>query len=233
MRGRILAGLAAIACVAALAVAPIGAAGPPVATYEVTIENLTGGQPYTPPIIATHRAATDIFTVGQPASLEIKEIAENGNLGPMLALLGSDKHVYDTAVAAGPLLFGGSVTLTVTAAKGANFLSFASMLICTNDGFAGVDSLRLPKAVGDEVVVSTAGYDAGTEINTEDYKDIVPPCQSIHGVNVEDGTGTSNPLLAENGVIHHHPGIQGGNDLTRMVHGWANPVTEVTVERVS
>ncbi len=233
MTGRILAGLAAIACVAALTVAPVGAAEPPIATYEVTIENLTGGQPYTPPIIATHRAATDIFTVGQPASFEIKEIAENGNLGPMMTALGSDKHVFDTAVVAGPLLFGGSVTLTVTAAKGANFLSFASMLICTNDGFTGVDSLRLPKDVGDEIAVSTAGYDAGTERNTEDYKDIVPPCQGLHGVMVEPGTDVSNPALTEGGVIHHHPGIQGGVDLTAATHGWSNPVAEVTVERVS
>ncbi|CAN5123677.1 spondin domain-containing protein [soil metagenome] len=233
MTGRILAGLAALTCLGILAVGPAGASGPPVATYEVTIENLTDGQPYTPPFVATHRAATDIFTVGQSASFEIKEIAENGNLGPMLTLLGSDKHVFDTTVAGGPLLFGGSVTLTVTAAKGANFLSFASMLICTNDGFTGVDSLRLPKDVGEQVVVSSAAYDAGTEINTEDYADIVPPCQSIHGVDVEPGTGASNPALAEGGVIHHHPGIRGGNDLTRMVHGWANPVAEVTVERVS
>jgi len=233
MTGRILAGLAAIACVAALAVAPVGAAEPPIRTYEVTIENLTGGQPYTPPLIATHRAATDIFTVGQPASFEIKEIAENGNIGPMMTLLGSDKHVFDTAVAAGPLLFGGSVTLTISAAKGANFLSFASMLICTNDGFTGVDSLRLPKAVDDEVVVTTAGYDAGTERNTEDYKDIVPPCQGLHGVMVEPGTDMSNPALAEGGVIHHHPGIRGGVDLTVATHGWSNAVAEVTVERVS
>ncbi len=235
MTGRILAGLVAMACVGALAVAPAGASAPPVATYEVTIENLTTGQPYTPPIIATHRAATDIFTVGQPASFEIKEIAENGNLGPMMTLLGSDKHVFDTEVALGPLLFGGSVTLTVTGAKGANFLSFASMLICTNDGFTGVDSLRLPKDIGEQVAVTTNGYDAGTEANTENYADIVPPCQGLHGVNVEPGTGMSNyPALAEDGVIHHHAGIQGGvDDLTLMTHGWSDPVAEVTVERVS
>ncbi len=236
MTGRILAGLAALACVGALAVAPAGASGPPVATYEVTIENLTTGQPYTPPIIATHRAATDIFTVGQSASFEIKEIAENGNLGPMMTLLGSDKHVFDTEVALGPLLFGGSVTLTVTGAKGANFLLFASMLICTNDGFTGIDSLRLPKEIGEEVVVTTNGYDAGTEDNTEKYADIVPPCQSLHGIlPVGPATGTSNPALAEEGgVIHHHDGIQGGvADLTRRTHGWSDPVAEVTVERVS
>ncbi len=97
MTGRILAGLVATACVGALAVAPAGASGPPVATYAVTIENLTDGQPFTPPVIATHRAATGMFTVGQPASFALKQIAENGDLGPMIDLLGSDKHVFDSA----------------------------------------------------------------------------------------------------------------------------------------
>jgi hypothetical protein len=218
------------------------AAEAPVATYEVTIETLTTGQPLTPPVVATHRASTGIFTVGQPASFALKEIAENGNLGPMTAQLAADQHVSDSDAATAPLvpnglpgsaMFGDSVTLTVTASEGAKFLSFASMLICTNDGFTGVDSLRLPKDIGDAAVVRSAGYDAGTEQNTEDFADIVPPCQGLVGVSSgEPGTGTSNPALAEGGVIHHHPGITGGADLVPAVHGWTDPVAEITVERV-
>jgi hypothetical protein len=225
-------------------VAPVSsaAAEAPVATYEVTIDNLTAGQPMTPPVVATHRAATGIFTVGQPASFALKEIAENGNLAPMIAQLGADKHVSDSVAAAAPLvpaglpgsaMFGESVTLTLTASKGAKFLSFASMLVCTNDGFTGVNSLRLPKDVGDRVVVHSAGYDAGTEVNTEDFADIVAHCQEFVGVSSGDpGTSTSNPALAEGGVIHHHPGIAGGADLVPAIHGWTDPVAEITVERV-
>jgi hypothetical protein len=161
----------------------------------------------------------------------------------MIAALAGDKHVSDSVAAAAPLvpdglpgsaMFGDSVTLTVTASKGAKFLSFASMLVCTNDGFTGVDSLRLPKDVGDAVTVRSAGYDAGTERNTEDFADIVPPCQGLVGVTSADpGTGTSNPALAESGVIHHHPGIAGGVDLVPATHGWADPVARITVERVA
>jgi hypothetical protein len=225
-----------------LATASLAAADAPVTTYEVTISDLTAGQPLTPPVVATHRAATGMFTVGQPASFALKEIAENGNLAPMIAQLGSDKHVADSVAAAAPLvpaglpgsaMFADSVTLTVTAFEGAKFLSFASMLICTNDGFTGVDSLRLPKDVGDTVTVRSAGYDAGTERNTEDFADIVPPCQGLVGISSgEPGTGMSNPALAEGGVIHHHPGILGGADLVPAVHGWMDPVAEITVERV-
>jgi hypothetical protein len=226
-----------------LATASLAAADAPVATYEVTITDLTAGQPLTPPVVATHRAATSMFTVGQPASFALKEIAENGNLAPMISQVESDKHVADSAAASAPLvpaglpgsaMFGDSVTLTVSASEGAKFLSFASMLICTNDGFTGVDSLRLPKDVGDAVIARSAGYDAGTELNTEDFADIVPPCQGLVGVSSgEPGTGTSNPALAEGGVIHHHPGIVGGADLLPAVHGWTDPVAEITVERVS
>jgi Spondin_N len=243
MRQRALtATIAGLALLGLLALAPAGSASAPVATYEVTILNLTSGQPLTPPVIATHRAATSMFTVGQTASFELKEIAENGNLAPMLASLSADKHVFDSAAAETPLvppglpssgMFDDEVTLTVEGATGAKFLSFASMLICTNDGFTGLDSLRLPNKVGEEVVVTTAGYDAGTEINTEDYADIVPPCQDLHGVMVEPGTGMSNPALAEGGVIHHHPNIQGIEDLDPGTHGWTDPVAEVTVERVA
>ena len=244
MRHRFLAfALAVGAAIVFMAAVSSAAAEGPVATYDVTIDNLTAGQPLTPPVIATHRAATGMFTVGRPASFALKEIAENGNLAPMIAQLGADKHVSDSVAAAAPLVpaglpgsakFGDSVTLTVTASKGAKFVSFASMLICTNDGFTGVDSLRLPKDVGDAVVVRSAGYDAGTELNTEDFADIVPPCQALVGVSSgEPGTGSSNPALAEGGVIHHHPGIAGGADLVPAIHGWTDPVAEITVERVS
>jgi hypothetical protein len=242
MRSRLPALAALLSVSAFLATVSTASADAPVAEYEVTITNLTDGQPLTPPLVATHRAATGIFTVGDPASFGLKEIAENGNLAPMIARLESDKHVADSVAAGAPLvpaglpgsaMFGDSVTLALSASEGAKFLSFASMLICTNDGFTGVDSLRLPKEVGESVTARSAGYDAGTEVNTEDFADIVPPCQGLVGVSSgKPGTGTSNPALAEGGVIHHHPGIAGGADLVPAVHGWTDPVAEIIVERV-
>ena len=216
--------------------------GPPLATYEVTITNLTEGQPFSPPVVATHRAVTSLFTVGEPASVGIQQIAENGNNAPLLEALADDKHVFDVEEATAPLVpaddpggtgFGNSTTLTITSAKGAKYLSVATMLICTNDGFTGVDSLRLPKDVGDIVTAITVGYDARTEINTEDFADLVPPCQGLIGISSEDeGTGESDPSLAEGGVIMVHAGIVGGNDLVPEVHGWTDPVAQIVIERV-
>src|SRR6266540_2262724 len=96
MRLRVLACSALVATGTFLAAVSVAAADAPAATYEVTIDNLTHGQPFTPPVVATHRAATGMFTVGQPASFALKAIAENGNLAPMIAQLGADKHVSDS-----------------------------------------------------------------------------------------------------------------------------------------
>ena len=185
---------------------------PPLPTYEVTITNLTSGQPLTPPVVATHGQPLSVFQVGEPASFELKEIAENGNNVPLLDLLGADSNVSTVLQAGPPPLvpsadpggtgFPDSVTFMITANQAAKYLSFASMLICTNDGFTGIDSLHLPKRVGASVTVFTNGYDAGTELNSEDFADMVPPCQGLIGVSSDDaGTGMSDPSLAENGVI--------------------------------
>lgn len=217
------------------------------ATYDATIKNLTSstpttsppaaGQWFTPPLLATHRELTGMFTVGDEASFELKEIAENGNLAPMQMALEEDKHVDQTRVAVSgsppPLAPGNDVTVTISGDRGRKFLSFASMLICTNDGFTGVDTLRLPQKVGDEISVDLNSYDAGTELNTEDFADMVPPCQDLGPVESDDddGSGTSDPAIAEYGVIHHHEGIQGIADLTVEAHGWTDPVGRLIIKR--
>lgn len=196
-------------------------------TYNVTIENLTSGEPFTPPVIAAHTDQIDLFEVGQAATSEVKEIAENGNNGPMVGLIGGSSAVLDSAVGTAPIMPGESATLSIQAPAG-SLLSVVFMLICTNDGFSGVDSLSLP-ASGSSSVDKNA-YDAGTETNSEDFADIVPPCQDLIGVSSADtGTGASDPALAEGGVITQHAGIQGGTDLTVADHGWTDPVARITV----
>ncbi len=208
-------------------------------TYKVTITNLTAGQPFSPPVLVTHTKRTEIFTIGEPASEGIQAIAENGNNGPILAALAEDPNVQQVVAGGAPLVpahdpgntgFGNSMTFEITTYGRARFLSVAAMLICTNDGFTGLDSIRLPRH---KKTVYSVGYDARTEANTEDFADIVPPCQGLIGVSSDDpGTGTSNPLLAESGVVIPHAGIVGGVDLLPQVHNWADPVAKIEIERV-
>ncbi|KKK53121.1 hypothetical protein LCGC14_3097960 [marine sediment metagenome] len=217
----------AVAALALVAVAVSPTAGQQNVTYNVTIENLTSGQPFTPPVVAAHTSGIDVFEVGQAASPEVLAIAENGNNDPLVALLGGSAAVLDSASGTAPVKPCESATITVAAPAG-SLLSVVFMLICTNDGFSGVDSMTLP-ASGSESVDANA-YDAGTENNTEDFADIVPPCQDLIGVSSDDaGTGETNSALAEGGVIAVHSGIQGGTDLTVSDHGWTDPVARITV----
>ncbi|MBA3236484.1 MAG: spondin domain-containing protein [Chloroflexi bacterium] len=243
VRKGLLAGLSASLLLVSLTGA--AAAHGQTATYRVTITNLTDGQPFTPPLVALHRPNVDVFSVGSKASFGVKEIAENGNLMPLLSALGSTKGVGAVEAAGAPVVPAGSIgetdpalgfsstsTLTITAPKNVTRFSWVSMLLCTNDGFTGVDTVRLPKHVGDSVSRSTAGYETSTEMNTEEYGDIVMPCQIlITGTDVP-GTAMSNPALAENGVIRHHEGIDGIADLIVSLHGWENPVATIVVERI-
>ena len=196
-------------------------------TYTVTIENLTSGQPFTPPVVVAHSDQLDLFEMGQAASEEVRQIAENGDSAPLLALVEGSADVFDSVAGDAPVMPGESATFMIDAPAG-SLLSIVSMLICTNDGFTGVDAWALPAS--GSLTVDSDAYDAGSETNTEDFADIVPPCQELIGVMSDDeGTGMSDPALAEGGVIAVHAGIQGGTDLTVADHGWTGPVARITV----
>jgi hypothetical protein len=221
--------LAAMA-VMALVLAPTASASN-VRTYEVTITNGTGGQPFTPPLASTHEKSADVYDLGKASSYELKEIAENGNLAPMFAERTGNSKVFDVFQAAGPIGPRGELTFTIDAEGGAKWFSSVSMLVCTNDGFTGVDSVKLPKNVGDRYSVDLNAYETSTEANTENLADIVPPCSDF-----ETGTGKSNANLVQQGVIGHHPGITGTGsigalNLTPAAHGWEGAVGSITITR--
>ena len=205
--------------------------------YAVTVTNLTTGQPFTPPLLATHSSRLRLWRYGRPASDEVQAIAENGNLAPMLEELGASRSVNHVVVAEGPtippLLPGESTTTFIEGSRRARYFSSISMLICTNDGFTGLTRQRLPVRVGDERSWNVMAYDAGTEINTGDFADLVPPCAPLTGVDTDKmGTGMSNPALAENGRVQRHRGVRGAEDLIPALHGWHGPVARIEVKRI-
>ena len=209
--------------------------------YEVTVTNLTPGQPITPPLLVTHSENAGFFTVGEMASDGIQQLSENGNSEPLVNMLQGKTGVLDIVQGTSPLVpandpgntdLNYSETFVVSAEDNMRYLSFASMLVCTNDGFAGIDSIKLPYYK--QKTVYAMAYDARTEMNTEDFVDMVPPCQGAIGVSSgEDGTGTSNPELAEDGVIIPHVGIMGGEDLLKDVHAWSNPAVKIDIVRMN
>ena len=236
-----LAALAAVGLVLVVAALPATAqTDQEVTRYRVTISNEIDGQPLTPPVVALHGADQRLFSSGEEASEGLRQIAENGNNAPLVEALSGDSEIDTVTVAGeGPLvpasapgsaMFDDEVTIDVPAGD-ATHLSFAAMLICTNDGFTGVNALELPAEPGETVTVHLPSYETHTEVNTEDFADIVPPCQPLIGIGTdEDGTAMSDPDLNEGGVISRHGGIEGIADLVPATHDWQDPVATLTVE---
>lgn len=222
-------------------------------SYRVTVANLTGGQFLTPPAVAVHDPSVEVFAVGDEANEATLEIAENGNLTPLVELIESTDEIRAAAVGDGPLVpsddpgdtgfpFSAQLELTVPAEPGPpqgtpagepNFLTFIAMLIATNDGFTGLDTVALPEVVNESRTYFAASYDAGTELNTENFEDIVPPAQALAGREVQGGTAEPQPELDEGGVITPHPGISGGGGLDPEFYDWEDPAALVQVERTA
>ena len=202
-------------------------------TYQVTITNLTTSQPLSPGVIVTHDNGVSVWEVGEPASEGVRLIAENGDPSVAIAELTGAPGVFQVVNTAEPIhRIGGpgptSRTFAIGARANANRLSVAVMLICTNDGFTGVSGVKLPGGFKAESYL-VAGYDAGTELNTELWPHIVDPCALIGPV---PGPADGNGRVATGGVISHHPGILGVGDLSPSAHGWRDPVAQITVQRV-
>lgn len=206
---------------------------PGVKTYKVTITNLTTGQPMSPAVALTHNRRASLFDVGTRASEGIRAIAEDGDPSVAAAALQGARGVYSVLTTTAPIgikggtAFPNSLSFEITARGNAKLLSLSTMLICTNDGFSGLDAVRLPRGYRAEVYYG-AGYDAGTEKNTEVASSIVPPCFGIGPVTGLMGGGDRTPT---NGRIRHHPGIKGIADLTA-AHDWKGPVLKVVVQRI-
>ena len=210
------------------------------AVYEVRITNIATGQPLSPPVVATHSKAVRLFEVGEAASHAVEAIAENGDQSGAVAALESSDRVTDVVDVGVPLTrsgtavgdFADSVEFTIEAARG-DRLSFATMLICTNDGFTGLDSVKLPKRGNGTVTFHAAAYDAGTEQNTEASEDIVDPCSALGPFALDgDPNGNVNDGIDTDGVIAHHAGIAGGADLDES-HDWEGAIATVEVTLLS
>ena len=192
--------------------------------FRISVTNLTSGQPMTPPVVALHDSSVSLFTIGEAASPELQAIAEDGNNAPMVALAGSLAEVTASGVAfvdpsaPGPIPPGGTASIVLQTEAADQLLSVVNMVVCTNDGFTGADSVALP--TGDEPVSFEAlPYDAGTELNELNADYWVPPC----------GGSGENLHEDENGITGAHPGQTGVGDFDFV---GSDAVIRIDVERI-
>ncbi len=200
-------------------------------TVEIT--NLSNGLYYTPLLVSAHNRNTHLFQAGSAASANLQAMAEGGNLSGLIADLDAVGASSVANPAAGLLAPGESTTASVSIRKGNRYLSIAAMLLPTNDGFVGLDALKVPKKKGRHVFYLNA-YDAGTEANDEIVNGGGAP--GTPGIPADPGgnagSGAAGVTGADhNETVHVHRGIVGGDysDLDSAVHIWMNPVAKVVV----
>ena len=193
--------------------------------YQVTITNLTNAITFTPILVASHKKGVSIFELGSAASDDLTAIAEGGNTSFLAATLVANPDVTDVQNSGGLLPPGDSVTVEVSSTDGARYISVASMMLPTNDGFISLNSVKASRS--GTATYFSPGYDAGTETNDED-------CVNIPGPTC-GGTGSS-PEDDGEGYVHIHRGIHGmydgsATDLAADVYDWRNPVAKISITR--
>lgn len=221
--------LSTVAALFATNTASLGANEGDDRTYRVTITNDTDAQWFTPPNVAAH-GNTRVFQTGRQATPGVQAVAENGQV-PVLqaewADAGLDSFVGNNEEEQGPIPPGASRTFEITTDQ--DRYSVVTMIICTNDGFGGVNSQRLPVRIGQTFTDNLRAYDAGTELNTQLDADFVP---APFCGDPAAGTCLTNPDLAQDGVIRAHRGILPGVGDIPQMYDFDRFVGQITIERI-
>lgn len=207
---------------------------PAMATFDVTVTNLTNAQPLSPVAVIAHRDAYAVFDVGAPASPGLEELAEGGDNTTVLAEADADAAVLGSASGGGPIGPAGSETVSITVLESELpdlLVSISSMLVNTNDAITGANGVAVGAlAAGDSVELYTIAYDAGTEANTELATSIPGPAGGGEGFNAMRDD-RADRVAMHSGVVSQDDGLA-TSDLT-FQHRFDNPVAAVRIERIN
>lgn len=151
------------------------------AEITVSITNLTHGMAFTPRLLVAHNENIDLYEPGQPASTALAWVAEGGvildaqnaaSAGANFEYLlerpeNADNNAWQAFGVGGPPLPPATTSADYTFdTEDFPYLSLVTMLIPTNDAFAGLDTWRIPTEPGTYTVELNA-FDSGTEANDE------------------------------------------------------------------
>ncbi|PCK04556.1 MAG: hypothetical protein COA42_19050 [Alteromonadaceae bacterium] len=208
--------------------------------YKVKIDNVTTGAYFTPFLVAAHSDSVSLFDTGAAASANLQAMAEGGNISGLLNDVQSTGGRVVANPAGGLLAPGASAVANLGALNPElTEISIVAMLLPSNDGFVGLNSLTLPTENG-TYTYSLNVYDAGTEANDEIRGSgapgvagmpVPPPLQPLLGFN-----GSGVPNITAEGFVSVHRGVLGDLDLNGGVSDidaanqrWLNPTVNVTI----
>jgi hypothetical protein len=208
---------------------------------SLSITNLTNATYFTPLLVAVHDRHTDLFEPGVAASDHLQAMAEGGDISGLIddVITAGGDYVADPA---GGLLAPGATAEAIIDLRGHHHrnrnISLVGMLLPTNDGFVGLDSLKIPRRPGSYTFYLN-GYDAGTEANDEIITGGGAP--NTPGIPADPGGNAGSGGVAtvgpdHNPTVHIHRSVIGDDDpnggpsdLDARVHSWLNPVAKVVI----
>lgn len=208
------------------------------ANLDIKLTNLTNGIYFTPLLVVAHDSNTHLFHAGEAASTDVQAMAEGGNISGLstnVQALGANV-IEDPAN--GLLAPNANTSFNLMTNSTNTSLSITAMMLPTNDGFVGLDSLVIPTAPGNYTFFLNA-YDAGTETNDELITGGGAP--GVAGIPADpgmmNGTGGTGVATSDNNtVIHIHRGnlgdtnqTGGSSDLDNRIHRWLNPVAKLQI----
>lgn len=131
---------------------------------DVTNNDISGRTGYVSPFAPGAFAINDaLFTTGQTSSAALEALAEDGNASGFSNVFNQPEG----SSSAGPLLPGNAYSFTFSATEG-DKLSFATMLVQTNDWFVGVENLDIYNngtPLSGDITQFISLFDAGTEVD--------------------------------------------------------------------
>ncbi len=194
-------------------------------SYEITVTNLTAAQPLSPVTLMLTREQR-YWQVGMPASEALALLAEAGDNSELV----DEEGVLAAIEAAAPLGPGALTRLTVSVEDTNNiWLTVATMLVNTNDGFTGVTGLSLSSLMVNETYTMTAlVYDAGTEANSERAGTIPGPADGGEGSS--EGREPTDRVSLHPGVVSEDDGLS--TSVLTSAHRFDNPAIQISVTRL-
>lgn len=172
-------------------------------TISVTNNHASGGFALTPFWLALHDGTFDMFDAGSPANAGVELLAELGDASGLNAAF-AGQGVSTLLPSGGPVPpfrpgDSNATTLSVAAPSQHRFLSYASMIVPSNDLFVANGNPAafelfdpLGNFLGEQTILifGERVYDAGTEVNT-----VLDGGAFVAGVDATLGT-------VEGGVVH-------------------------------
>lgn len=212
---------------------PLPPAPPPaLASFDVTVTNLTNAQPLSPIAVIAQFDGYSYFTVGSPASAGLEQMAEGGDNSALLAEADAEAVVLATGSGAAPIGPAGSETVTISVLLNqlpGLRISVATMLVNTNDAFSGLSAIAVDNmAVGDQADLFSIAYDAGTEADSEVAATIPGPAGGGEGFNAARDD-QADQVSMHSGVVSMDDGFA-TSDLTER-HRFDNPVALIQIVR--